>query len=352
VNSLVAPQELHAGGQLVSNNGYFTLEMYPEGALSLYRNQTRKVMWASPTLTEPGGFAVMQGDGNFVTYAPDGHPYWATNTDGHPGAWLALLDSGDLVVIDGQNQLWHSDTAQDLNAPTIRYVGEGGYGYDETSEGWKQMCEAFPCFAAIEWPGYATAVIEDVLDQTPIVIQLWKGLCPKFGGQIGLQSFPGGVGAEVGIYRRIPGKVVPTSFPGLPGGGLSQLLGGLSSAAATDLWWPAPELGTELWMRFINPITSEVVFEAGAEKTYWLTKWMNESDYSNYQRDHTAPPNYTDYILEFTVNGKIYHHWPAEPGDLGAIAQAAWLLLLAPDPPSLPPLPRPPFPPRPHHPTH
>ena len=325
-NSLSPPGELHAGDELVSNNGYFTLHMGADGALSIFRNQTRMVMWRSPALD--GGHAVMQGDGNFVLYAPDGHPYWATNTAGHPTSWLALLDNGDLQVLDHANPIWHSNSGQDMNAPSVHYVAEGGYNYDETSEFQKKICAVFPCAMAMQWPGYATTIVEDTLDGAEIVIQLWKGLCPKFDDALWTQYLPGGVGAEVGIYRRIPGKVIPTSFGNLQPGPLLQALMALSHTAAADLWWPAPDLGAELWMRFINPNTREVMFEAGPQTGYWLTKWMYPSDYRNYKRDHDGAANYTDYILEFTVNGKIYHHWPAEPGDLGARAQAGWLPLL------------------------
>ena len=343
MNSLSPPQELHAGDKLVSNNGYFTLEMYPDGGLALYRNQTRGTMWTSTSLNQPGGFAVMQGDGNFVAYSPTGTPYWATGTDGHPGAWLALLDDGNLVVIDGQNVLWQTNTVTDLRAPTIRYVREGGYSYNETSESWKAMCANFPCLEALQWPGYATLVIDDEIDGTPIVIQLWKGLCPKFGGILGLQTFPGGVGAEVGIYRRIPGKAPPTSFPGLPQLGMAEkLLNELGSGAGVDLWWPAPELNATLEMTFTNPVTGEVMFSAGPQTGYWLTKWMDETAFIEYVRDHGVPP-FTDYVLEFTVNGKRYPTWPRTPGDLGGIAEAAWLLLLDHEEPK-PPEPEPPLP--------
>ena len=49
-----------------------------------------------------------------------------------------------------------------------------------------------------------------------MVIQLWKGNCPKFLGFIGIESFPGGIGAEVGVYRRIPGRFRPPPFPRPP----------------------------------------------------------------------------------------------------------------------------------------
>jgi hypothetical protein len=52
------------------------------------------------------GFAVMQGDGNFVLY--DGPAAWATNT-WYPGgtAYLNLQDDGNMVVYDAyDNVLW------------------------------------------------------------------------------------------------------------------------------------------------------------------------------------------------------------------------------------------------------
>jgi hypothetical protein len=343
MNSLSPGQELHLGDQLVSNNGFFVLEMYPSGGLQLYRKQTRGPMWASTALGEPGGWAVMQGDGNFVAYSAAGVPYWATNTDGNPGAWLALLDDGDLQILDGVHVLWQTNTSTNLDTPTIQYVGEGGYSYNETAEKWKQMCAAFPCFEALQWPGYATAIIEDVIDGEPVVIQLWKGLCEKFEVPL-FSNLPGGVGGEVGIYRRIPGKVIPTDFSGLPlGGFLTKLLTDLGTLAAEDFWWPFPELGATIEMNFINPLTREIVFSGGPQTGYWLTKWMEPGSYRQYTHDHMAPSGYTDYVMEYTINGKKYHHWPEEPDDLGTAvtsAHAAWLLLLEDDPALA--LPRPP----------
>jgi hypothetical protein len=334
VNSLSAPQQLGVGEQLVSNNGLFTLELFRDGTLGLYRNQTRRYAWTSPPLNQPGAFAVMQADGNFVAYSAAGVPYWASNTDGHPGAWVALLDDGNLEVLDAHRVLWESDTGIDLGAPTVRYVAEFHRWYNETSESWKAMCLAFPCFEALQWPGYASAVVEDVIDGQPVVIQLWKGLCPKFAGPFGVQSFPGGVGAEVGIYRRIPGRAAPTSFPGLPQLGWAQKLLNMAGAGAgVDLWWPAPELTTKIEFQLINPISGDVVFSAGPETSYWLTKWMDETDYQQFKLDHAVPSAYTDFVLKYKINGKTYHSWPATPGDMGGVAQAAWLLLLADKPP-------------------
>jgi hypothetical protein len=53
----------------------------------------------------------MQGDGNFVLYAPGGQAVWDTGTWGHPGAFLVLQDDGNVVVYDpGGIALWASNT--------------------------------------------------------------------------------------------------------------------------------------------------------------------------------------------------------------------------------------------------
>ena len=271
----------------------------------------------------------MQTDGNFVAITPQGTPYWDTATHGNPGSSLVMQDDGNLVVYNGANRaLWASNTVADLRDPTIRYVREGGYSYNECSESWQAMCRAFPCFRALQWPGYATDVVETTIDGQAVVIQLWKGYCPKFLGFAGINNFPGGVGAEVGIYRRIPGKVRVPPIPLLPSRAGVLTASAINTAADSELWWPFPELGTTLEFSLINPRSGDVVFSAGPSTSYWLTKWMDDGSYQQYQRDHSAPPAWTDYILEYKVNKRVFYRWPASPGDLGVAGQAAWELLL------------------------
>jgi hypothetical protein len=54
------------------------------------------------------GWAVMQGDGNFVLYDnPYGGAAWETNTDGYPGAYLNLQGDMNLVIYSSYNvPLW------------------------------------------------------------------------------------------------------------------------------------------------------------------------------------------------------------------------------------------------------
>jgi hypothetical protein len=191
-----------------------------------------------------------------------------------------------------------------LQSPTIPSVDANGYEYVENAPWWKDACAKLPCFAALRWPDYDTKVIEETVDGQPIVIQLWKGWCQKF---LGLDNFPGGVGAEIGIYRRPQGDEaieIPQRLPKA----LRHLLQSGMEAAEHDLWWPYPELQTSLTFDFVNPKNGEKVFSAGPEKTYWLCKWMDEESYLKYRLAHfgKTPMWGAQYRLDFTVNGKPY----------------------------------------------
>jgi hypothetical protein len=313
MDRLQVNQQLNANEELVSNNGWFRFLMANDGSFGIARVQTNLEVWAPPAVVgHPGGYVVMQGDGNFAAYAPDGTSYWDTHTAGHPGASVVVLeDDGNLVVYDAANHpLWASNTAQDLLSPTIRYTGGMGYSFNETSESWKELCSGLPCFSGLQWPGYASDIVEDVIDGQPVVIQLWKGSCPKF---LGLNAFPGGVGAEIGVYHRIPGHVRPPPPPPLlvvpqytP-----KLVSALANLADHDLWWPFPTLGAEIEFTLINPNNNQPFFSAGPEKSYWLAKWMDPASYAKYQVDQggNTPAQVETYILDYKINGINYPRW-------------------------------------------
>src|SRR6188508_2673323 len=96
-----------------------------------------------------------------------------------------------------------------MASPVIAYE-ENGYKFVETSPEWKQLCTVLPCFEQVEWPNYPTAVIEDVIDGKSVSIQLWKGWCQQF---LDREDFPGGIGAEVGIYEAKIGREFPRDRP-------------------------------------------------------------------------------------------------------------------------------------------
>ena len=309
MDRLLPGQQLGVDAELRSNNGWLRLVLQGDGNLVLYRVQVQRYLWDSGTYGKPVSRVIMQGDGNLVAYSNTGQALWASNTDGHPGASVVLQDDGNLVVYDTAGRaLWATNTVQDFISPVIHVTDAANYSYVETSESWKQLCSTFPCFLALQWPGYATTIVETQIDGQDVVLQLWKGYCPKF---LGHASFPGGIGAEVGVYRRIPGKLRPASLPFLPAPLATLIINAMSQLNDNDLWWPAPELNASIEMRLINPVSGETFLAAGPETGYWLTRWMNEWDYVRYLFTHRAPPltNFTDYVLEYSVNGQPFERW-------------------------------------------
>jgi hypothetical protein len=86
---------------------------------------------------------------------------------------------------------------------------EKGCVYDVTSDFWKGFCVDMPCTGWMGWPDYHTAVIIDEIDGQEVLIQCWKGWCQRFptvvdDASVDGVNFPGGIGAEVGIYQRDP----------------------------------------------------------------------------------------------------------------------------------------------------
>jgi hypothetical protein len=309
MNRLQSGDELQVDESLVSRNGWVSLILQADGNLALYRTQVARQLWASDTAGQPITRIVMEANGNLVAYSAQGATLWATLTDGNPGAFAVLRDDGNFVVYDPAGQvLWATDTVQDFHTPTIQVVDSRGYSYVETSESWKLLCSQLPCFTALQWPGYSTLVIDDEIDGESVVIQLWKGWIPSPLGQ----SLPGGIGGEVGVYRRLPGSLRVRRLPCIPSA-LDRFLGA-RVAAFTDreLWWPFPELEAELEFTMINPGTDEPVFSAGPETSYWLAKWMSKGSYARYAlANRGRVPLLPDaYVLEYSINGQP-GRWPA-----------------------------------------
>lgn len=198
-------------------------------------------------------------------------------------------------------------SAAPAKSATKQYKDEHGYAYVETSDWWKTECIALPCFSALWWPDYTTKVIEHRIDGKPVVIQLWLGWCQKF---LAMDDFPGGIGAEVGIYRRIPGKRIPSTAGFAPSKLADHLLNGAKGLAEEKLWWAYPELGTEVSFELINPVTKKTFFRAGPEKTYWMNKWMNPSSYEKYKKDQGGPTFSANYQMKYTINGSHFE-WTA-----------------------------------------
>ena len=235
-----------------------------------------------------------------------------------------------------------------------------GLKFVETSDQWNKACEVLPCFAEMYWPGYATKCITSKVGDEDIVIQLWKGFCPQLFGSWG--AFPGGIGAEVGIYRRVPAtstskgsatKLVTKStvkavldakgpmskinvITAKTGPILQEHARGLDKAlagfrhplvpprTAGDLWYPAPDLSTNLSWRLVHPASStdpkrvggdtletffETPFGFRNRKGYWCNRWMDRESYKRYQAKHKVPIVPTGFILEYRINGQLQPRW-------------------------------------------
>jgi hypothetical protein len=52
----------------------------------------------------------MQTDGNLVLYGYSHEPVWASNTQGNPGAFLAVQDDGNVVIYRPVIPVWATGT--------------------------------------------------------------------------------------------------------------------------------------------------------------------------------------------------------------------------------------------------
>ncbi|MFI8219996.1 hypothetical protein [Streptomyces sp. NPDC085932] len=107
---------LKAGWQYQAN--LTRLVMQSDGNLVMYRLRDNKAIWASRTHGNPGAYAVMQKDGNFVIYDASNRFLWHTNTYGHEstGAWAVMQNDGNFVIYKSNGgpgrggALWASNT--------------------------------------------------------------------------------------------------------------------------------------------------------------------------------------------------------------------------------------------------
>lgn len=290
-------------------------------------DESRKLLWTSHTET----FGV---DGRLV---PLGHKDrvdpWNDNVPAQVLAqaqYLAIKQQWNPKPLTPQNiahdlQSMGNDVGRELNSilqtintvdkslsnPTVPYTDARGYSYVETSDNWKQLCTAFPCCNALQWPDYASTFLDITIDKKPAVVQLWKGNCEKF---MGLPQFPGGIGAEVGVYRRIPGKVRPQALSFLPPPMAAAILGPIRNLNDNQLWWAYPELNARIQFSLVNPMNGQIFFSTGTETTYWLNRWMNPGSYDKYKRDQgngKTPPTFheVNYVLHYSINGQSYKPW-------------------------------------------
>ncbi len=70
-------------------------------------NNQWEIGWVCPDNYSQPAHAVMQNDGNFVTYDRNWVPIWSTETDGNSGAYAAVQDDFNFVIYtSGGSPLW------------------------------------------------------------------------------------------------------------------------------------------------------------------------------------------------------------------------------------------------------
>ncbi|MFD7639413.1 hypothetical protein ACFV4P_02045 [Kitasatospora sp. NPDC059795] len=108
--NLPSGQKLLSGQSMIS--GESELVMQSDGNLVLYLDgdtgHRGPVLWATGTYGNPGAYASMQPDGNFVVYRQDGGALWSTGSYGHPGATASLLNGW--LAVSGGSLYWQSHT--------------------------------------------------------------------------------------------------------------------------------------------------------------------------------------------------------------------------------------------------
>ena len=164
--------------------------------------------------------------------------------------------------------------------------GKYTYEYIEVAPEWKKVCSVLPLNARVtSWPGYRTQVYRDVMIAGcgPLIIQPWKGWCQRFGGAKA-DSFPGGIGAEVGVYELIDPR-------------------------HQDVWIPYTKKLFPLRFRLIHPFTKEIFFTSKTETSYWVTRWMAREGYKHYKDVHSLHPLEPDHFVQEFWVGDMHFVW-------------------------------------------
>jgi hypothetical protein len=102
-----AGQVLHAGEELRSPNGRYSLEVQVDGNVVVYADDVRP-LWHTHTW-RPDTELDLQYDGNLVSYDTYGYDTWNAGTFGNRDARLVMQDDGNLVLYGADGTpLWFS----------------------------------------------------------------------------------------------------------------------------------------------------------------------------------------------------------------------------------------------------
>jgi len=116
-NHLNNGQQMHSNQYILSDDGRFVLLMQTDGNLVEYTASGS--LWASNTAGHPGAYLGMQSDGNVVIYSSGGTALWSTGPKGIQV--LKIQTDGNLVARDSAGTAkWANNIVQDTLGLTYK----------------------------------------------------------------------------------------------------------------------------------------------------------------------------------------------------------------------------------------
>jgi len=97
---------LARGNQITSCSGAALLAHQTDGNVVVYHEGAP--LWSTVTAGLSTSVLAMQTDGHLVLYGPASEVRWASGTAGNPGAWAAIQDDCNFVIYLGGTPLWAS----------------------------------------------------------------------------------------------------------------------------------------------------------------------------------------------------------------------------------------------------
>ncbi|MBN2341869.1 MAG: hypothetical protein JXR45_10275 [Deltaproteobacteria bacterium] len=187
------------------------------------------------------------------------------------------------------------------------------------SKSWKRFCWVLPCSSVLHWPGYSTSVLKTKIENETVYIQVWKGYCQRFADWSWVPksmryNFPGGYGAEVGVYYKDPKRFIlafscPFIWKFLASNQMASLF-----CKKKGIWWPwynkkskkfHPQISFDLYYK------EKFLLSSQNSKTWWQTKWINENGFAKYMNENFEGKKWNSEMekemeLRFTINSKSF----------------------------------------------
>lgn len=227
---------------------------------------------------------------------------------------------------------------------------------------WARECTALPCFRGVAFPQYAEQIILAELtgpgtrytgQKYPIIIHIWKGLCPNFVGNL---DFPGGYGVEIGVYRWLSKQQIARHYNEKylakntmwtrNSLNVAAEIRKTNSSAADERWYPAPELAAKISFKLLDPENGDgVVIDSTERRRYitnnsknvttrpyqdpsdffWCTDWLTIESYKRWAYSRPQYRKGLGFIdgvklaVEWKMRGidgdEIGGRWNYQPGD-------------------------------------